>query len=61
MIPDMRIVIKSDILPQKAALAVWKKVWMMIMIAVDLIWTGAVEKREQLKVNKMIQNNSAQS
>ena len=39
-------------IPQKAALADWKKVkvWMMMMIAASLIWAGAAEKPEQSKI-----------
>ncbi len=34
------------VIPQKAALADWKKVkvWMMMMIAASLMWAGAAEK-----------------
>ena len=48
--------------PQKAALADWKKVkvWMM-MIAASLMWAGAAEKPEQSKMTfKNHQNDSKQ-
>ena len=48
--------------PQKAALADWKKVkvWKM-MIAASLIWAGAAEKPEQFKMTfKNHQNDSKQ-
>ena len=48
-------------IPQKAALANWKKVkvWMMMMIAASLMWAGAAEKPEQSKMTfKNHQNNS---
>ena len=40
------------ILPQKAALADWKKSHkvLMMMIAAGLMWAGAAKKFEQLKV-----------
>ena len=50
-------------IPQKAALADWKKVlvWMMMMIAVNLMWAGAAEKPEQSKMTfKNHQNDSKQ-
>ncbi len=34
-------------LPQKAALADWKKVWMMMMNSASLMWAGAAKKPEQ--------------
>ena len=35
---------------QKAALADWKKVWMMIKIAAGLMWEGVRKEHEQLNV-----------
>ena len=40
-------------IPQKAALANWKKsrkVWMMMMITASLMWAGAAEKPESSKM-----------
>ena len=38
--------IRYNILPHKAALADWKKVWMM-MIAASLMWGGAAEHERE--------------
>ena len=52
------------LVPQKAALADWKKshkVWMIMMIAASLMWAGAAEMPEQSKMTfKNYQNDSKQ-